>query len=261
MTHLLSGNVDELGEHAVPALADAQIRPAAFGLGQSDVVELPAIPASPEAALLLACLRWPVSAEMRMRVASLARADLDWALFAALVVRHRVFGLVEHALRSAGVTIPEPQRAALCDRAQRTSWSELIMAGELRAIQDDLRVGGVQPTILKGLALSIKAYGRLGLRYNRDIDLLVPWSDVKTACAAAMNGSSRLPRPGRPSWSAGCGGRRISSTSMPPRSWWWKSIGGYLIIRICCASRITAGVTRSRSRPISRSKRCRPIWT
>jgi hypothetical protein len=121
---------------------------------------------------------------MRMRVASLARADMDWALFAALVVRHRVFGLVEHALRSAGVTIPEPQRAALCDRAQRTSWSELIMAGELRAIQDDLRVGGVQPTILKGLALSIKAYGRLGLRYNRDIDLLVPWSDVKTACAS-----------------------------------------------------------------------------
>jgi len=176
MTHFSISNA----EH--PPSPDLATMPAEFAHGPYNLVELPAAATLPETALLLACLRWPLSADIQARITSLAAADIDWPIFLSLVARHRVFGLVEHALRAAGVTPPAPQNALLRARAQQTSWSELILAGELREMQDDLRAGGVRPTVLKGLALSIKAYGRLGLRYNRDIDVLVPWAGVAPAC-------------------------------------------------------------------------------
>lgn len=182
----------------MPVAPNLGVRPAGFAAGRNNVVELPATPTSREMALLLACLRWPVSAEVSLVIARLAQRELDWTFFLALVGRHRVFGLVEHSLRGAGVTIPEPQKSSLCDQAKRTSWSELILAGELRAIQDGLQASHVQPTILKGVALSMKAYGRLGLRYNRDIDLLVPWGAVKTACDLLENrGYERIEPPAK----------------------------------------------------------------
>jgi hypothetical protein len=176
MTHPLISTAD------FPASLDLSATAAAFAPGQTILVELPAAPTSPEIALLLACLRWPLSEDARARITTLAAADIDWTAFVSLVTRHRVFGLVEHGLRSSGVTVPEPQGGLLRERANHTSWSELILAGELRAMQKDLRARGVQPTVLKGLALSMKAYGRLGLRYNRDIDILVSWAGVAPAC-------------------------------------------------------------------------------
>jgi len=177
------GHVDELGGPGVSALITMEARPALAAPNAADVVELPATLTTAEAALLLACLRWPLTAAAQARIAQLAEAQIDWALFVSLVARHRVFGLVEHGLRAAGVTVPEPQNSELGGQAKRSGWGELILAGELRAIQDGLAAHAVQPTILKGVALSMKAYGRLGLRYNRDIDILVPWRAVKTVCA------------------------------------------------------------------------------
>jgi hypothetical protein len=92
--------------------------------------------------------------------------------------------------------VPEPHGAALRERANQASWGELILSGELRAIQEALHAKGVRPTILKGLGLSMKAYGRLGLRYNRDIDMLVPAAAVPPACdILAARGYERIEPP------------------------------------------------------------------
>jgi len=144
---------------------------------------LPAQGQTAEVQLLRACLRWPVGAPDSARVAALCQAPLDWGLFARLVERHRVAGLVGHALRAAGSLNNQPGLAALTANAMQAGWAELRLIETLRDLQGALRAEGIRPLVLKGPAFSIAAYGRLGLRHNRDIDLLIEKADLSTACS------------------------------------------------------------------------------
>ncbi len=147
------------------------------------MVRLPETALSPECALLLSCLRWPVTQEVGGLIAARARARIDWALFLALLDRHRVAGIAAHGLREAGVTLPPREQALLHDAAASSAWSELMLAQELKCLHTELQVYGIRPIILKGLGLSKRAFGRLGLRYNRDIDLFVDPTKVTAAGA------------------------------------------------------------------------------
>jgi hypothetical protein len=137
---------------------------------------------TPEMSLLLACLRWPITNETRQLVVERGAVELDWDLFQRLVTRHRVFPLAEHALRECGVILPVAMGNALRAAATKASWGELRLAGELRALLTLLGEAGIKPIILKGLGLAIQAYGKLGMRYNRDIDLLVTQAEVPAVC-------------------------------------------------------------------------------
>jgi hypothetical protein len=57
------------------------------------------------------------------------------------------------------------------------------MSAALEVLRLDraLRAQGINPIVLKGIAVALRAYGRLGLRYNHDIDLLVPENTVEAA--------------------------------------------------------------------------------
>jgi hypothetical protein len=141
----------------------------------------PTVRASPEMRLLLACLSWPTSAEAEGRVRDCVTADLNWAEFIALTRRHRVYTLVEARLASAAVSAPSPYAEQLHRLSRETVLGEFSLAYELKNLQSEFAARDVRPVVLKGAAVSMRAYGRLGLRFNRDIDLLVADQDVAAA--------------------------------------------------------------------------------
>jgi hypothetical protein len=133
---------------------------------------------SPEMTLLLACLRWPAANAAEEQVRACARDDLDWAKFVALTNRHRVSTLVETRLALAAVSPPPPYAGHLRRLSRETVLGEFGLAHELKGLQARLAARSVRPVVLKGAVVSMRAYGRLGLRFNRDIDLLVSDQDV-----------------------------------------------------------------------------------
>ncbi len=110
--------------------------------------------------------------------------ELSWTLFLSLVQRHRVTGLVAANLLAAadqcetGVTPPRQVRSSLQDWRQKTLLLEVRALAELKTVLRAFHDRGMEPLLLKGLSMSQSAFGQLGLRHNRDIDLLVSENDV-----------------------------------------------------------------------------------
>jgi hypothetical protein len=99
----------------------------------------------------------------------------------AIARRHRVQGLVQHALSVSGIAPPQPAAEALKAAAVRIAQQSLIHAAESLRIQSTLKEAGVQALILKGVALEMLAYGRLGVKHAKDIDVLVAEGHVLRA--------------------------------------------------------------------------------
>lgn len=135
-------------------------------------------PWSAELTLLLATIRWPAPLEL---VRSLAGPDLDWQEFLALGARHRVLGLVAHAIDAAGVEPPPQVAARLRSEASRIRLEEIGYAAEAQRLQKLLAEAGVASFVLKGVINANLAFGKLGLRVNRDLDLLVDLAAVGSA--------------------------------------------------------------------------------
>ena len=76
----------------------------------------------------------------------------------------------------------------LTARANEVALQELAMAAELGRLIHSLTTAGLKPVVLKGVSVAVQAYGRLGLRQNRDIDLLVRPAEVMPAltCLAGL---------------------------------------------------------------------------
>jgi len=129
---------------------------------------------SRELALLFACVRWPDSTRKAEAIRTVVAAGVNWATVHALAARHRVSALVYHGLLLAEVDIGEPNATRMRQAAERVSLLELQVAGDLRLLVAAIKAVGVTPIVLKGLSIAALAFGRLGLRYNRDIDLLIP---------------------------------------------------------------------------------------
>jgi hypothetical protein len=159
-----------------------QTETAALSIAQTPgPISFPTARTSPEMRLLLACLSAPACAEAEDRVRDCVTADLNWAEFIALARRHRVYTLVETRLASAAVAVPSPHVEHLRQLSRETVLGEFGLAYELKRLQAQFATRDVRPVVLKGAAVSMRAYGRLGLRFNRDIDLLVADQDVAAA--------------------------------------------------------------------------------
>ena len=136
---------------------------------------------SPELMAIGTALSWPRSSERARELSLRCVRDIDWAKLLRLSERHRVVGLVRHALVQAGVVLPSEIEAGLALRAQQITFQELALANELNRITVALDLIGIKAVVLKGLTVSAQAYGRVGLRQNFDIDLLVDPAEVAAA--------------------------------------------------------------------------------
>lgn len=132
-------------------------------------------------ALVCASVCWPLGQDERATVERWSDRVDDWALVRKLIVRHRVAGLASHALLAASANLPEDMRIWCAAQKDVTGLKELAAAAEARRLGQILAAEGVASRVLKGPAVSLAAFGRLGLRTNRDLDILVHVSDRAAA--------------------------------------------------------------------------------
>jgi hypothetical protein len=129
---------------------------------------------APEFLLAAACCRWPASEARNVAVRSAAADVTDWNHFLWLVRRQRIAGLVHDALLPAGIDLPAATAKKLEAWAARISRQNSVLAAETVRLQRALETADIPVLVLKGVALAQLAYGSLGAKHARDIDLLVP---------------------------------------------------------------------------------------
>jgi hypothetical protein len=120
---------------------------------------------------------------------------VDWRLAQELCRRHRITALFVEGLNFHGIGSPEPFCTQMKNTAQREALRELGMLQELQRLLSLMDGAGLRVQLLKGLGLSYTAYGRLGLRYNRDIDLLVGPEEAPAAMAVLTKAGYAVAEP------------------------------------------------------------------
>lgn len=142
--------------------------------------------ATPEFDLLAAACRWPPSRERRQAIRTAVENVLDWSLFAKLVQRHRVAGLVHAALADAGISEPQETIELLRNRASNVSHRNLLLAAETIRIQRLLDARGIPNLTLKGVPLGVSVYNSLALKQAWDIDILLEPDNVCRSVEALL---------------------------------------------------------------------------
>lgn len=126
-------------------------------------------------------------------MAERAQSATDWHRVLRIAARHRVSGLVAHGLRDAKVAPPAGIAAALAREESRIALSNVRAAAESHRMVQALAADGIDALLLKGVTLNLIAYGGLGLKESRDIDLLVaPDAFAAASRTLAAAGYDRL---------------------------------------------------------------------
>ena len=142
-----------------------------------------ALSLSPESSLAAACAMWPPSDHRTETIRAAAAKPLDWALFLRVVERHGVWGLVHEGLKRAKPDIPPEITQEIDAKAALLVRNSLAMAAEAIRLQRLFDDAGLPLLFLKGASLAMLAYGNLGLRSAKDIDLLVSPEILEPAIA------------------------------------------------------------------------------
>lgn len=132
---------------------------------------------------VVACCRWPPSPARDAAVRQATDGAIDWDLFARIVARHRVEGLVHDGLRRAGVAPPPPIAAALASAAKAIAQDNLRFAAASVRLSAALDAAGIAHLFVKGVSLGVLAYRSLGHKRSWDIDLAVDPATYARACA------------------------------------------------------------------------------
>lgn len=133
--------------------------------------------------LLVAATAWPANPKQLGTVRTLVEQCRDWEKIVTLTERHRVAGLMVEIISRAGVLPPAPIWAKLSRKARVDAADELLMLSTTIILTGQFKRAGVEVAVLKGVTTALSAFGRLGVRYSSDIDLLVEKKDVERAAA------------------------------------------------------------------------------
>ena len=145
----------------------------------ADLLDGDAQLATAEFALVAAATRWPLDAAAASRIRAIAATVTDWPRVAMIVDRHRVAGLFAAGI---GALCPDAAtRATIHALARDSAVQELQSVFETLRLVRVLEAAGIPVRVLKGASAAILAFGRFGLRYSMDIDLLVARSSVAHA--------------------------------------------------------------------------------
>lgn len=136
---------------------------------------------TPEFRLVAAATRWPQTTAAGDHMRALAADVRDWRRVARIVDRHRIPGLASAAIDllcpDAGV------RAHMAANARQSAMQELRFAYETLRLVRLLEGAGIPVRVIKGVTAALLAFGRFGVRFSMDVDLLIRPRDVPAASA------------------------------------------------------------------------------
>ena len=138
---------------------------------------------SPEFLLIGACAIWPPSDGRTEAIRAAAVRPIDWSRFLRIAKRHQMIGLIHDGLTSTCVEMPSEIASEIRARAATLARDHLALAAEAARLQCLFDKAGLPVLFLKGTSLALIAYGKLGLRSAKDIDLLVPFEALSAAAA------------------------------------------------------------------------------
>jgi hypothetical protein len=131
------------------------------------------LPQSPEFSIVAACSAWPPSNRRTKSIQRAAAGRLDWDRLLRVVKHHRVAGLVHDGLARAQHAVPSSVAREISEQATAIIRQNLALAAEALRLQRMFAEANLFVIFMKGTPLSLVAYGSLGLRHSKDIDLLV----------------------------------------------------------------------------------------
>jgi len=154
-------------------------------------------PKAPELRLLLACARAHTAAGDETAIRQLLEEGIDWTAFVRKTVAHGLAGLAGHTLaRLAPDAVPDDIRRAFQAFIEQTRKNNQALLGELAQLIRLLGEQGVEAIPFKGPVLAKQAFGDLGLRGFRDLDLLIRDRDrdetVNILCARGYERQGKL---------------------------------------------------------------------
>ncbi len=150
---------------------------------------------SPELSLAAACAVWPPSDRRTEAIRDAAAGPLDWVRYLRVVRRHGVVGLAHDGLERAKPDIPPEIAREISSQATMLVFGSLAMAAEAARLQRLFDDAGLEILFLKGASLSVLAYGNLGLRESKDIDLLVSCKVLPSAVELITGAGYRRTNP------------------------------------------------------------------
>jgi hypothetical protein len=151
---------------------------------------------SREFLLVAACSIWPPSQRRTDAIRKAAAGSIDWDRFLRVVRRHRVVGLVHDGLSRAQIGVPPDIARKIAEQAAATTRENLALAAEAVRLQSLFGEANLPIAFVKGVSLAKLAYGDLGLRHGKDLDLLVtPQSFPAAAVLVERAGYRRFDPP------------------------------------------------------------------
>ncbi len=136
---------------------------------------------NPEFLLAAACASWPPSEERNDAIRRAAERVTDWPRFRRVVARHRIPGLAHDGLTRARVMMPAETASALSDDARALVLSTLAMTAEAVRLKRLFHEHDIPVAFVKGPTLARLAYGSIGIRHSKDIDVLVRPDSIEPA--------------------------------------------------------------------------------
>lgn len=130
--------------------------------------------------LLLLCAHRGDAADVRGRVAELARAGNDWHYLFLLARRHALLPLLYRSLEGVG-GVPGDFRARLREEFRKNATRNTLLAGEMARLARTFEAEGVPVLAYKGPALAQAAFGDITLRRFVDLDVIVRRRDARRA--------------------------------------------------------------------------------
>ena len=131
--------------------------------------------------LLVACATWDATACELDAIAALTRGAVDWDAWLDMIRWHRLVPHAQRALRSARAIAPPSVAAGLSKETIAIAAGALARARQLTVLLEAMRAADVRALPFKGPALSLAAYGDIGVRDSTDLDLVVQPADVDRA--------------------------------------------------------------------------------
>jgi len=130
-------------------------------------------------------VEWPVLLECvspncdPQRLSDLLRKEPDWSVLLPLAEKHGVLGLLAKRLQSCDATsVTEGVRRKLCEKQRALLLFTLSTTAELFRLLESFAAAGLDALVVKGPALSARAYGDPGVRQYQDVDLVVRQRDI-----------------------------------------------------------------------------------
>ncbi|HYL09273.1 MAG TPA: nucleotidyltransferase family protein [Candidatus Acidoferrales bacterium] len=113
------------------------------------------------------------------RLSGLLRRKPDWSVLLPLAEEHGVLGLLAGRLQSCGATsVTEGVCQKLREKQRALLLFTLSTTAELFRLLESFSAASMEALVVKGPALSARAYGDPGARQYEDVDLLVRQRDI-----------------------------------------------------------------------------------